>query len=618
MKRSVFFLLVIFVFSAATAVAQTNTNNIWFFGFSAGLDFNSGSPVALGGGQLATTEGCATVCDNSGQLLFYTDGLTVWNRMHSIMPNGMGLFGNGSSTQSAVICPDPASANRYYIFTADQGGYMGPNLGINYSIVDMTMAAGLGDVSVINQPLMAPEATEKIVAVRHCNGTDFWIIVHQFNNNVFHAYQLSATGVNPVPVISAVGTPHLNNSGGFGETIGYMKASPDGKKLALATYTQQFVEHFDFDNATGVISNPGTITYPGSGSGSDGPYGVSFSPDNTKLYVAYFDGGPPSMLLQYDMMAGSAAAIAASEFVVASSIGIDSYAGLQVGPDNKLYVSRFGATFIDVINSPNLAGAACGYVSNAVTLSPGATATGGFPNVIDAIQPGGPIAGLGADTVLCGPGSVTLDASGMGGGTYLWSTGATTPTITVTQSGTYFVSVTGAVCAGAMVDTINVTFLQNSISLGPDILSCDASVTLDPQVAGASYLWNTGETSQAISVNLPGQYWVRVTSGPCSFSDTINVDFGTGAEFMAVNVFTPNGDLSNDHFRVGQMPPELYSLEVYDRWGKLVFQASDPAQSWDGRFEGKDASEGVYYWVARYTDCKGTQERKTGFVELLR
>jgi hypothetical protein len=96
--------------------------NVWYFGENAGLDFNSGSPVALTDGMLNTDEGCASICDANGSLLFYTDGMTVYNRNHGIMPNGTGLLGHSSSTQSAIIVKKPMSNNLYYIFTVDYIG----------------------------------------------------------------------------------------------------------------------------------------------------------------------------------------------------------------------------------------------------------------------------------------------------------------------------------------------------------------------------------------------------------------------------------------------------------------------------------------------------------------
>ena len=77
------------------AFAQKETS-VWYFGDNAGLDFKSGSPVALLDGALATREGCATICDNNGGILFYTEGTKVWNKNHQIMDNGTGLLGDFS------------------------------------------------------------------------------------------------------------------------------------------------------------------------------------------------------------------------------------------------------------------------------------------------------------------------------------------------------------------------------------------------------------------------------------------------------------------------------------------------------------------------------------------
>ena len=118
---------------------QLESNN-WYFGSNAGITFSSGAPVALTNGALTTTEGVATISDGSGNLLFYTNGVTVWNRNHLTMTNGTGLFGDGSSTQSAIIVKQPGNTNIYYVFTSDNDA--GPN-GICYSIVDMNLSLGL-------------------------------------------------------------------------------------------------------------------------------------------------------------------------------------------------------------------------------------------------------------------------------------------------------------------------------------------------------------------------------------------------------------------------------------------------------------------------------------------
>src|ERR1039458_4318412 len=218
--------------------------DVWYFGDRAGLDFNSGTPISIAGGQINTIEGCASICDDkTGAILFYTDGDTVWNRNNQVMPNGTGLLGNFSSTQSAMIIGDPSSDNRYYLFTCDQGGYIGPNKGVNYSIVDMTLDGGLGDITTKNVHLL-DSATEKITAVRQPNSCNSWVIAHKFNSNAFYVWEVNDTGIVLTPVNSNVG---VVQTGSVDETIGYLVSSQDGTRLALALEVSGTIEILDFD-----------------------------------------------------------------------------------------------------------------------------------------------------------------------------------------------------------------------------------------------------------------------------------------------------------------------------------------------------------------------------------
>ena len=140
---------------------------------------------------MTTYEGCAVATTARGELLFYTNGETVWNRKHQPMPNGHKLMGSGSSTQSALIVPDPGSGNIFYIFTVAPQGT--PN-GLRYSIVDMTRADGFGDLPRVNLLLIQPVA-EKLAAVRHHNGRDTWVVAHRWNSNAFVSYLVTADGV---------------------------------------------------------------------------------------------------------------------------------------------------------------------------------------------------------------------------------------------------------------------------------------------------------------------------------------------------------------------------------------------------------------------------------------
>ena len=341
--------------------------NIWYFGYNSGLDFNSGSPVVINNSQQQTVEGCATISDSSGQLLFYTDGNFVWNKNHEVMSNGSGLLGHPSSTQSAVIIPKPNSISVYYIFTVT---LLGESNGVRYSEVDMNLNGGLGNVtSNKNIQLLSP-ATEKITAVKQNNCEDFWVVVHKYGNDSFYAYSITGSGVNTTPVISNVGTVISNNAN---KTIGYLKFSPDGKRLISSNY-QQNVELFDFDNATGIISNPRILSTKFAN------YGVEFSPLGDIAYLTTGDFYPLE-LLQYDLTASN---IPNTETQIYASTDIGHLFGaLQLATNGKIYMSIGDLNTISVINNPDILGVGCNFNLNSIPLGSG-TSKLGLPQFIQS------------------------------------------------------------------------------------------------------------------------------------------------------------------------------------------------------------------------------------------
>ncbi len=349
--RKIFFIF-IFLFTITGihySFAQKEANK-WLFGNNGGLDFNSGAPLPFPGGQTFTSEGSASVADANGNLLFYTDGITVWNRNHLQMPNGFGLLGGFSSSQSAIIVLLPGSTALYYVFTVGQtfGDF-------NYSIVDMTLQSGNGDVTVKNS-LVSTSVCEKLCAVKKPNGLDFWIIVHDASTNEFDAYSFTSAGINLIPVVSFAGS---NNTG----DIGYMKASPDGNKLSTALWNSgNLFELFDFNKSTGVVSNAITLPFHAAGSGA---YGMEFSPNNRYLYCAWIT---PGEVRQYDIQAGSAAAIAASEVLLGTTI-ISFNGALQLGPDKKIYLAQYNAGYLGVINNPDIGGTGCNFTDIGPTIA---------------------------------------------------------------------------------------------------------------------------------------------------------------------------------------------------------------------------------------------------------
>jgi WD40 repeat protein len=343
------------IFLSQTARAQRPTDR-WYFGRQAGLDFSSGTPTPLLDGAMTTYEGCATATTKRGELLFYTDGQTVWNRQHQPMPGGRHLMGSGSSTQSALIVPDPGSGNIFYIFTvAAQGA---PD-GLRYSVVDMTRANGMGDVPRANILLITPVA-EKLAAVRHANGRDVWVVAHRWNSNAFVSYLVTAEGVSSgKPLMSNVGAM---NAGPGRNAIGALKFSPDGTKLAAALWRENNkFEVYDFDRSTGKVSNARSF----------GPYaeayGVEFSPDGRLLYgtcngnsASKTPSASETQVLQFDLKTKTAVPVGHSSN--------HKLGGLQRGPDGKIYVAREDNSFLGVIEQPNTSGAACQYVDDGLKL----------------------------------------------------------------------------------------------------------------------------------------------------------------------------------------------------------------------------------------------------------
>ncbi len=360
-----------------------NQANIWYFGDGAGLDFNNGDPVSINGGQTylfdSHNEGCSVISDSTGHMLFYSNGEKVWNSNHDVMPDGEGLMGNFSSTQAALIIPQPGSSRFYYLFTTDSF-YAANDLrkGFRYSIIDMCLDDGLGDVIESSKnTLLLDMVSEKLTAVRHSNGVDYWVLVHKYFSDDFYAYKLTDTGITDI-VISEVGVFHDGNlPGSLSASIGQMKASPDGTKLALCVGNRNpsYTELYDFDANTGNVSN--AINLPADGS----EYGVSFSPDNSKLYFSTFGNGD---IYQYDLSVGEGdpEEIIASKQIVAALEPGSAVVGLQLGPDGKIYASRFQESFIAVINSPNESGILCDYVDNAIGLN-GNFCNYTFPGFVD-------------------------------------------------------------------------------------------------------------------------------------------------------------------------------------------------------------------------------------------
>lgn len=555
MKKIVTYLLLL---KASLCIAQKEAN-VWYFGNGAGIDFSGGNPIALTNGALYTNEGCATVSDKNGRLLFYTDGVTVWDRNHNPMPNGFDLNGHRSTTQTLVV-KQPGSDFNYFIFTADEKA---GSKGLCYSLVDLRKNNGFGDVFEKNKMLLE-NCSEKITAIKHANGKDIWVLVHGWNVDNFASYLISSSGIDNM-VISKVGSFHKDHGNGSNvEAIGYMKASFDGSRIALAIERapQDNIEIFDFDKSNGKLSNPISINPDNKYA-----YGVSFSPDGSKLYVSFESvaGG----VIQYDLtkvqQSGAKKIITMGKAI--SKNPSKRYGALQIGPDGKIYVATVG-TFLDVINDPNAEAVSCGYKENAIDLK-GRYCAFGLPQFIES--------------------DLVFSSNNF----------STTPNNMVKKKS----------CKDLL-----------AFDIGKDTTVCGVDLKLNVEIPGAKYLWNTGATTSSINVSNTGIYKVTVSLDDCKATDSINLGYiGKETYFGAVKQFILNNGSMNSRFDYVINDVEWFELKIYSPRKKLVFETRDPRERWYGKKGDNYVKSGQYIWTVKYKPrCPNTPvTQESGTVDVL-
>jgi len=466
----------ILLFSVSSSVGQKQAN-VWHFGDGRCLDFSSGSPVNLPGSQISTFEGSASYCDRFGNFLFYTngggrepafsfqDGGKIWNRNNAVMYDMQGIEGGGfSSAQSSVIFEAPGQDSVYYVFTMDEIEWdvgASPAIiasqpggrGLSYFTIDMRMNGGLGGVVLANQQVYTP-SYEGLCAIRHANGRDYWILINQDSSGI-GIYSVTPTGVALAGVYTAAGQNAFTP----------IKASPDGNRVVTNFVVNglQASTLLSFNNATGQLSNPIPFT--------DELQSGEFSPNSRYLYGLSFDPASTQIVLkQYDLQAANFNASPLLMYTLpAGQLSIT----LQLTPNGRILfpVSDFGASsvYLHQISCPNTS--TPGLLLNLFTYS----SQDGFyslPNypawLFEDYDP--LYVQLGPDTLeLCGSTqSYVLNAQNPSA-TYLWSTGATTQTITVTTAGTYTVTVTGPCGTGS--DEVVVVNCNTTVPLP----NCDTS-----------------------------------------------------------------------------------------------------------------------------------------------
>lgn len=474
-------LLIVFtLFCVSNTFSQGEASN-WFFGGGAGLvfdiDTDTVTPSSAAENTINTNEGCSSISDSDGNLLFYTDGRTVWNANHQVMSNAdydnnSGLLGDPSSTSSGVIVPHPGNSDLYYVFTVDEPHHnnawafpnQGPadingnplttyeetygdfqsvpqdddgfNNGFNYSLIDMTLNGGLGDVVPteknvhlvtydINDNIQSLyKCSEKITAVQANDCESIWVIT-QFVDT-FYSFEITVNGVNLTPVTSTL-EPFITTDGYRRNGIGYMKSSPDGTKIAIchaqnsnipsddtSDSTSGSLWLYDFNDGTGEVSNPINLV------NNTQVYGTEFSSDSKKLYASNVN-----VIRQFDLDNNNTSTIVFTGANQGSFIS-----SLQLGPNGKIYVcnSDNSSSALDVIENPEAVGIDCNYNPGGQAIAANTNVRLGLPpfitsyltsryiNIINPLSEQ-----VSNDLPLCGQMDYTLIAEDIPGATYTWT-----------------------------------------------------------------------------------------------------------------------------------------------------------------------------------------------------
>ena len=359
---------------AVYATAQTKSASNWYFGQRAGITFSNGTVSPLENSRMLTNRGSAVMSDPiTGELLFYTDGVSVWNRFHDVMPNGTGLMGDPSTSQSALIIPAPGRPNVYYLFTSAPTSAPDASsrcLCLHYSIIDMRADNGLGDVTKKNEFLLN-DVTEHLTATTDCLGDGWWIITRSRLTRHFYSLHLTKASLETPPVVSSV-----TNSEPDVHDAGQLHVSPDNRRVVMTSAAGNS-QIFEFDGQSGRLSD-GLNLFGVSKLGQH--YGAAFSPDGHKVYVSVTNatGDASTQIYQFDLDQPSSREITASMAIVADLGVTSSWVPLQLGPDGRIYIGIPGTNRLSVIERPNSNASSVGYSSQSIRTT-GVVRTG-LPN----------------------------------------------------------------------------------------------------------------------------------------------------------------------------------------------------------------------------------------------
>jgi hypothetical protein len=460
----------------------------WVLTVNGGYSWATGLPVPVAGRIVGGNECSTAVSDGAGNMRFYADGLQAVDRVNVPMPNGGGLLAGGSSHNGVLILPRPGTVNQYFLFTIRQWEDNATANPMNYSLVDMTLNGGFGDIVtgqknlLVSLPGAPNEMVEGMAAIPHCNGTDWWLVTNGANSGSGKLFVTLVSNAGPASTTAyPIGIPVP------GQGLGSVVASSDGTKIAVCsssagTYPNNGeIAVYNFNRSTGV---PTTVIAPSNT--YDGYSDIAFSPNGKLLYYNTLLSNLPEVkqleiatLQTRDLLAGP-------------------WTAIKMGPDGLIYISPQSSTRLHCVNFPdnfNTANAnECGLNLNSVPMAPGSGTGlfGSLPNLplqCTAAQP----AAFTYTVTNC----LTVNLTALNcAGPYSWTFGDTfsgsgaTVSHTYAAAGSYSITLT-VPSATPTTQTQTVTFGLQPVTIAGPSVRCDSSRVNYSAVgpAGYTYTW---------------------------------------------------------------------------------------------------------------------------------
>ena len=526
------------LFLAVLQIVAQREYDTWFFGERAGVQFRGGVPVGVLG-PINTEEGSSVWSDpTSGAPILSTDGNIVYDGTGSVLNNGRGLRGGYSSTNSAMIVPDPGNADKYYIFCAGDLSNSS-NLDSIFTVSIADMRGPPPGIIVSKNDTLATGTAEKIAGTVHCDGESWWVVTHDTSRPRFYVFRVTKTGIQG-PTTYDIGEQYRVPPGTLGRQFGMgsLKFSASGRLLAMASPFARMCEIFDFDIFSGVISNPRRVD------SADLYYGLSFSPNERFLYSVCWNlsADSSSPIYQFDLQ-NSFIKYRVGSLSVTKAL---TNGGIQRGPDGKIYVVNGNS--LRAIDSPNLAGSACAF-GRQIPLLAGTMGLTGLPTIMDCVLDDSniefcapPIAGIASPSVTCAGSCLTFtDKSRRKPAEWYWEfegglpsthIGRIPPAVCYPTGGTFRVRLITTNAWGADTAVTEIRIVDPpKVNAGEDKILCDSSYGRLNATGASRYEWapiaglnNQFVPDPIVRVFTTTQYVVRGwNNAGCYADDTVMV-----------------------------------------------------------------------------------------------